>query len=140
MPGAHKGSFSDRTPEIMVVDDDAISAQHLSLLFSDRGLHVRTFTNPLQALDALRGGARSDLIVTDYRMPEMDGLSFVEALRNIRPDVPIILTTAHGSVDTYLRFMSLGVFEYLNKPVSTGELERIAGMALGHPLLQGRDK
>jgi two-component system response regulator PilR (NtrC family) len=78
----------------------------------------------------VRDGAEVDLVITDYRMPVMDGLEFLILLKQILPAVPVIMLTAYGAVETYLKSLSLGVFEYVNKPVKAKELGRIVKAAL----------
>jgi DNA-binding NtrC family response regulator len=63
-------------------------------------------------------------------MPGMSGIEFVTVLRRVLPSVPVIMFTAHGGVETFVESLSLGVFEYINKPVRTDELGRIVKAAL----------
>jgi DNA-binding response OmpR family regulator len=63
-------------------------------------------------------------------MPECDGLSFLEALRQSGNNVPVIILTAYGEVDTYLAAMNAGATEYLNKPIHSDELLRIVRSCL----------
>ena len=62
---------------------------------------------------------------TDERMPDMSGMDLIETLRKEAPSLPVILITAYGSIEHYLRSSSLGVFEYINKPVGKRELGKI---------------
>ncbi len=73
------------------------------------------------ALSKIREGAKIDLVLTDERMPDISGLELIEMLRHLRPAVPVILITAYGSIENYLRSPSFCVFEYLNKPVGKRE-------------------
>ena len=75
-------------------------------------------------------------------MPGMTGLDFIKALRQIQPDLPVIMITAYGNIETYLRSMSLGAFEFVNKPISKDEFERIVRHALcqdSGKIREGRD-
>jgi CheY-like chemotaxis protein len=96
------------------------------------------------AMSVIRGGAKVDLVITDYRMPGMDGLEFTILLRQILPSVPVVMLTAYGAVETYLKSHSLGVFEYVNKPIKAAELRRIVQAALesadGPAATRGNDK
>jgi two-component system response regulator AtoC len=62
------------------------------------------------------------LVISDLRMPECDGLNFLESLRGSGNTVPVIILTAYGEVDTYLAAMNAGATEYLNKPIQSDEL------------------
>jgi DNA-binding response OmpR family regulator len=74
--------------------------------------------------------AQFDLVISDLRMPECDGLSFLEALRQGGNKVPVIILTAYSEVDTYLAAMNAGATEYLNKPIHSDELLRIVRSCL----------
>jgi len=63
-------------------------------------------------------------------MPGMDGLEFLNALRQMDSSVPVIMLTAYGAVESYLKSLSLGVFEYVNKPIKAKELGRIVQAAI----------
>jgi DNA-binding NtrC family response regulator len=63
-------------------------------------------------------------------MPGMDGLEFLNALRQKDPAVPVIMLTAYGAVESYLKSLSLGVFEYVNKPIKAKDLGRVVQAAI----------
>jgi len=115
---------------IMVVDDEPENRKIFSQLLSDLGYEVIDEPDGTSALSKIRQGAKIDLVLTDERMPDMSGLELIEALRHMLPSVPVILITAYGSIEDYLRSSSLGVFEYLNKPVGKKELGKIVKTAL----------
>lgn len=64
-----------------------------------------------------------DVIVTDLRMPEMDGMTFIEKLRKFNPNVKVVVITAFGSFKSFKKMTSLGVIEYINKPVRAKDLK-----------------
>lgn len=115
---------------ILLVDDEIENLRSLSEVLSRFGYHVIAKSDGREALAALQGGVSVDLVITDYRMPNMDGLEFLTRLRCVAPSVPTIMLTAYGVVETYLKSLSLGVFEYINKPVKVKELGRIVKAAL----------
>jgi DNA-binding NtrC family response regulator len=84
------------------------------------------------ALALLHSGTAVDLVITDYRMPGMSGLDFMEELRKMRPEIPVIMITAYANIETYLHSFSLGAFEFINKPIKKIELERIVSRALSN--------
>jgi DNA-binding NtrC family response regulator len=116
---------------ILVVDDEQINLKNYTAILERAGFRVIAFPAAADALSSLRQGAHADVIVTDYRMPAMDGLSFLEILRREQSSVPVIMLTAHGDIDTYFKSFSLGLFEYINKPFRDAELVRIVQAALG---------
>lgn len=115
---------------ILLVDDEIENLRSLSEVLSRFGYHVIAKPDGREALAALQDGVSVDLVITDYRMPNMDGLEFLTQLRRVAPSVPTIMLTAYGVVETYLKSLSLGVFEYINKPVKVKELGKIVKAAL----------
>lgn len=118
---------------ILLVDDDRNFSFMLREVLSRAGHHVIPRFDAESALSVLREGTRVDLVITDHQMPGLEGLAFMLMLRQLLPSVPVIVLTGHGSVDMYVKAMSLGVFEYISKPVSIGELTRIVTAALERP-------
>ena len=78
-------------------------------------------SNPCEAVELLRSDS-FDLIICDLRMPDCDGLNLLQAIRGGGIEVPVIILTAYGEVDTYLEAMNAGATEYLNKPIKSDEL------------------
>lgn len=115
---------------ILVVDDEPENRRIYSEILSDLGYRVIDEPDGASALSDIRHGEKIDLVITDYKMPGMNGLELVAALRNILPSIPVLMLTAYTSVENFFQSLNLGVFEYINKPVGTSELIRIVRMAL----------
>ncbi len=120
-----------KTKTILVVDDDPEIRRDLRTLLGESGYGVLDKEGGGAALTAIRGGAGIDLVITDYQMPDMDGHEFVMELRKELPNVPVIMITGFGTAEYYLRSLSLGVYEYLHKPVDKKELMRLVRSVLG---------
>ena len=103
--------------KVVLVDDDLLVLQDLETL-ADWGKYgftiAQTFTNGVAALRGIRE-IRPDFIVTDIRMPIMDGLQFVEKVRTLLPETRILLLTAYSDFDYAKKAIDLGVFNYLLK-------------------------
>ncbi|HAR46745.1 MAG: hypothetical protein A2X56_00420 [Nitrospirae bacterium GWC2_57_13] len=115
---------------ILLVDDELENLKSLGEILNRFGYRVIAKPDGQSALDTVRDGTTVDLVITDYRMPGMNGLEFLTSFRQVRPEVPAIMLTAYGAVETYLKSLSLGVFEYVNKPVKAKELGRIVKAAI----------
>ena len=109
---------------ILVVDDEENARMALSKILTHDGYEVSSAKNGLDALNFLRS-KEVELIITDLNMPEMDGLMFLRELNRSHPASNVIMITAYGEVESYLEAMTLGAFEYINKPVKYDDLKKV---------------
>ncbi|AZH24178.1 response regulator [Haloplanus aerogenes] len=98
---------------IIVVDDDQDLVDTTALMLEQRGLEVTTETDPQAVIDALDDGL--SCVVSDYQMPQMDGLELLAAVRAEDPDLPFILFTGRGSEEIASEAIEAGVTDYLQK-------------------------
>ena len=116
---------------LLLVDDELENLRSLGEILNRFGYKVIAKPDAQSALSVIREGTTTiDLVITNYRMPGMDGLEFLILLKQILPSIPVVMLTAYGAVETYLKSLSLGVFEYVNKPIKAKELGRIVKAAL----------
>jgi len=109
---------------ILVVDDETNAREGLSKLLRRSGYDVTSVENGCDALREINEG-NFDLVITDMKMPQMDGIALLKEIKGLISDIGVIMITAFGEVSSYLEAMDLGAFEYLNKPVNVDELKRI---------------
>ena len=109
---------------ILVVDDEENARTALSKILTHDGFAVSSAANGLEALNFLRS-KEVELIITDLNMPEMNGLMFLRELNRCHPASNVIMITAYGEVESYLEAMTLGAFEYINKPVKYDDLKKV---------------
>lgn len=114
------------SPRILIVDDNEHLAQNLHEILADDGLDVTVCADGVQALDRL-GAAAYDLVITDYRMPRMDGLELADWIRRHRPEVPVVMFSGYaGELDPEVAGR-LGLTELLHKPQDLPRLVVRAG-------------
>jgi two-component system response regulator AtoC len=118
------------TAEIWVIDDDASSRELLARVLGERGWKVDQLTDGREALDRLAGGKAPDLVVSDIRMAEVDGLAVTEAFKRDAPGTPVILVTAFGNVDGAVEAIRRGAFDYVSKPYDVDAVQLTAARAL----------
>jgi DNA-binding NtrC family response regulator len=116
-------------PRIAVLDDEQRMADIISMVLRRESYEVETFTDPHAALAALEKQP-VDLLLTDLRMPDLDGVEVLRRAREIVPDLPIILITAHATVPTAIEAMRAGAFDYVEKPFDNTELKTLVKRAL----------
>jgi DNA-binding NtrC family response regulator len=105
----------------MVIDDEASQREMLAGFLKKKGFDVRTVGSGGEALEKYTDYF-APLVVTDMKMPGMDGLELLAKLREINPSVQVIILTAYGTVETAVTAMRDGAFGYLTKPVNLEEL------------------
>jgi len=112
-------------PLVLVIDDETGSRESMAIAIEKAGLAVRTFddaADALQYLDENPGVVR--LAVCDLRMPGIDGLRFLETVREREYDLRVMLVTGYGSIESAVEAMRVGADDYLTKPVDLYELRR----------------
>ena len=113
---------------VLVVDDEQSLRKVLAATLQREGYEVQVAVDGEEALAALdRDGA--DVIVTDLVMPKMDGLSLLRQVVSRHPDIPVIVVTAHGRIDSAVEAMKAGAFDFVAKPFEHAELKAIIAKA-----------
>ena len=122
--------------QILIVEDCDRTRVHLQrLLESDPDLNVDGAANGTEALAALRERPYS-IMITDLRMPDIDGMQLIEEVQKRRLPVTTIVTTGHGSIDEAVRAIRLGAYDFLTKPIDVDHLRLVVQRALRERTLQ----
>jgi DNA-binding NtrC family response regulator len=116
---------------ILVVDDDDSLRRVTQFQLAQAGYQVSAAGSGMAALTALEK-ASFDLVVTDLNMPGMSGMDFLRTLRAENREIPIIIVTAYGSIESAVEAMKAGAYDYITKPVNNEELLLVIQRALAH--------
>ena len=114
---------------ILIVDDEQSYRQLLSLVFESDGHSVRTAMNGREALERLQEDP-ADVIVSDVKMPDIDGIEMLRSVRETLPDLGVVLMTAFASVETAREAFKLGADDFIQKPFDVEELKLIVKKTL----------
>ena len=115
---------------VLVVDDEKNQREIYTLILEDDGFQVTAAQSGEQALRFAREN-QFDLVLTDYMMAGMDGLTLLNELLKVDPSIIVVMMTAHGSVESVKEALRGGAFDYLEKPVDRDQLLKVVQNALG---------
>ncbi len=117
------------THTVLVTEDDDVQREIIADILRDASCDVSTADGGPAALEKLR--ERSfDVLLTDMRMPEMDGLTLLQEAKRLRPDTEVVVMTAHATVETAISAMKEGAIDYLSKPFDKSELIMVVSRAM----------
>lgn len=123
---------------LLLVDDDPSLLKLLGMRLTSEGFHVTTAESGQEALRLL-GREQIDLVISDLRMDEMDGMALFAEIQKHQPGMPVIILTAHGSIPDAVAATQQGVFSFLTKPVDRDALYKAIDEALSLSLPAGDD-
>jgi DNA-binding NtrC family response regulator len=112
-----------KKPTIVIVDDEEMVLTSLrSFLTLETDYEVQTFLSAAEALEFIRANDL-DLVMSDYLMPEMDGISFLAEVRKLRPEIPRIILTGYADKENAIKAINdVGLYQYIEKPWSNDDL------------------
>ena len=109
-------------PTVLVVDDDPGMLRYVQALLEIENYEIVTGNSGLEALHLLQRGPHPDLVLLDLMMPGMDGLETLERLRDVAPQLKVVMLSGHNDIPRVVQAMRLGAVDYLTKPVNEPEL------------------
>jgi len=111
--------------KLLIVDDEINMQKVLGILFHREGYIVKTVSNGREAVKYIESGESFDLIISDLKMPVMDGIDLLKYLKQTGVSVPLILITAYGSISEAVDAMKLGAEDFITKPFNKDDLKSI---------------
>lgn len=112
---------NNRAKTILLADDDENLRRVLEFQLTEAGYRVSTAADGAKALEIF-SGEDFDCVITDLRMPKLSGLEFLEKIKTVNAEIPVIVITAFGEVETAVAAMKAGAFDYINKPFNRDEI------------------
>ncbi|MEN9578372.1 MAG: hypothetical protein RJA70_1381 [Pseudomonadota bacterium] len=128
----------ERRQQILVVDDEPNLRRVLAAQLQRDGYDVHTAEDGAIGLELLREH-HVDLVITDLKMPNLDGMGLLRAALQLEPELPVIIITAHGTVDNAVEALKTGAFDYITKPFEQNEVRAIVRKALDTRRLSATD-
>lgn len=109
--------------KILVIEDESAIRRVLVKILSEESesYQVEEAEDGLSGIEAIRSNDY-DLVLCDIKMPKMDGVEVLEAARKIKPEIPFVMISGHGDLDTAVNTMRLGAFDYISKPPDLNRL------------------
>jgi DNA-binding NarL/FixJ family response regulator len=124
----------DKKPaRILIADDDEIACRVLAEVLSEEGYSVETVHGGKEAIRRV-GSEFYDLLITDLKMPDLDGMGVLEQCSRIRPETPIIMITIFSSIESAVNAMKAGAVDYVSKPFNEREIKTVVRQALEKPV------
>ncbi|HHP7240887.1 MAG TPA: sigma-54-dependent transcriptional regulator [Cyclobacteriaceae bacterium] len=108
--------------KILIIDDEKPIRQTLREILEYEGFNVDEATNGENALETLKAGEIFDVILCDVKMPKLDGIGFLEEVAKLNLDIPIIMISAHGTIETAVEATKKGAYDFITKPPDLNRL------------------
>ena len=124
---------------LLIIDDEEPQLQSLKSFLTKRGYTVYTAGNGEEGYK-IAGSNLIDIVLTDFNMPGWNGLQVLQKIKELNPEIDIVVMTAFGTIESAVNLMKEGAFDYLTKPIDLDELENILGKIKERKLLIGENK
>ncbi len=126
--------------KLLIVDDEPDMLKLLSMIIREKTPYgVTTTNNPLEALDFVKKGG-FDMVIADLKMPGLDGIELLDAVKRVDQDIPVIIITAYGTVESAAETIEKGGFDFITKPFRKEQILMTIDKALKWLKLQRENK
>jgi len=126
--------------KLLIVDDEPDMLKLLSMIIREKTPYeVTTTNNPLEALDFVKKGG-FDIVIADLKMPGLDGIELLDAVKRVDQDIPVIIITAYGTVESAAETIEKGGFDFITKPFRKEQILMTIDKALKWLRLQRENK
>ena len=126
-------------PRILIVDDEKKMRRILQIILKDQGYKIDLAQDGNEAWQHFQRTSY-DLVITDLKMPGRDGMELLRLINKKNSDVPVIVITAYGSVESAVKAIKAGAFDYITKPFENEEIRIIVSKAISYSRLQNENR
>lgn len=126
---------TENLPKVLIVDDEMVVRDSLAVWLEDDGFQVRTAENGMQGLTVIEQ-EHLDAAVIDIKMPGMDGVTLLNKVKEIDAELPIIMITAHATIDNAVKSMKEGAYDFITKPFPPEKLSLTLKRVVEHRRLK----
>ena len=128
-------------PKILIIEDEAAIRRVLTKILSEENAtyQVEEAEDGLSGMEKIKN-EDFDLVLCDIKMPKMDGVEVLEAVKKIKPEIPMVMISGHGDLETAINTMRLGAFDYISKPPDLNRLLNTVRNALDRKQLVSRNR
>ena len=120
--------MSENKLRVLVLDDEPIVCKRLQPALEKLGFEVDTFTRSVEAMHQVQQSAY-DIVITDLKMKEVDGMRFLEEVKKQRPETEVIVITGFATMETAKQSFQKGVFDFIAKPFKLSEIQDVVTRA-----------
>ena len=124
---------------ILVIDDEAAQRDVLTGYLKKKGYKIFSASSGEEGIEAVKGNL-VDIILSDYKMPDLNGIEVLEQAKKINPEISFVIVTAYGTVENAVKAMRLGAFNYISKPVDLDELDLMIERIIEHKNLKSENQ
>src|SRR5512133_230281 len=128
-----QGDDSGNKSGILIVDDEAVIREGMRRILAGAGYHVETSSSGRTAIEKIQE-QDFDVVITDLKMPGMDGIEVLKSIKILQPEVPVIMITGYSTVDTAVEAMKNGAFDYIAKPFTSDLIVDKVRKAVDHKI------
>ena len=128
-----------QVPKVFIVDDEERMCQSLEAIMRNAGYEASSSTSGVSALKNIEQD-RPDIFLLDVHIPDLDGFSLLDRIREERPDAPVVMITGDSTVESAVKALRLGAYDYLKKPFEPEELLNTVDNALNQKVLRARNR
>ena len=124
---------------ILVIDDEAAQKDVLTGYLKKKGYKIFSASSGREGIE-ITGRNPVDIILSDFKMPDLNGIKVLEQVKKINPEISFVIVTAYGTVENAVKAMRLGAFDYISKPVDLDELDLMIERVIEHKNLKSENQ